>query len=830
MRLNDLRLFVIVFTLFLVSFPQACVHAWDAADLVQLSRMLDGQLPPDTARYDLNSDGALSSTDLEWMLRAVHGHALPVRLDAQTIGNTGGTVGTSECQVVIPSGAWSEPAFIALHRLPETEDYQADTDAGTLYEVSGIPADATAPIEFRLSLTGFVDNVMMDIGEFAYSTGGAGWQYRAVEAIVTNNQLRYLLPPTPQGPITFSKNVPTQDPAPSSRFTADTNYVYRFRLIRYSRLTGDRFDLYFPARHRWIERYIYNVMYALEHAYSTLSASPGFGFSYASRTSWPISVYLKDLGSKDGDYVSSNLGLNSDWIELNTKNLAAQSTMRITAGHEFFHFAQACYQSKPRNLWLDEATATWFEKTMSGESNYVPRAFSGNPRMPLRGMHVEPRLKKTLTWNPSRWFEWETAEAQYRGYGLAAWIEFLSQQPWWTPGYLRTLYTEIANGTHPVAAMVGTLGSPENARLLWRDFVRAFFSNELYPLEARELARLLVDSDTAYAKSLEGPYGRALSPRVAVMEDVARLQQFDLSIQQLGARTIRYQFDATDMLPDEATFASELETSSSGDLAHLDLMGVLLLSGTEPGSWSLYPVAGVVSTLTARSTVRLDMSFDRPQGKCMFMVAALNTSVSDPYDQRIPVTWRTFMTTYPFGAFSVHANILGTGSSTPTAVLKVHEMLLHGDLGTVTTIEQPSGDIMDGEKGITVKLPHNAATNLTVIVDADFEPPLTREIPDVDGTWIVVWQEDLGWRLWSNMGENTTAGPYVSAVEAKTTGLTLACPAPSATAFHTVVRGFRAHVYWQPEGFLSPSPNYTVADWDIGALFVDIIGSEAPIP
>ncbi len=81
------------------------------------------------------------AADLDLMLRRVHGQELPVRLDQQTIGPAGGTLGNAETlTLTVPAGAFEEAVTLTLELVPSADGPPAGEDIyGPLYQVNGIP-------------------------------------------------------------------------------------------------------------------------------------------------------------------------------------------------------------------------------------------------------------------------------------------------------------------------------------------------------------------------------------------------------------------------------------------------------------------------------------------------------------------------------------------------------------------------------------------------------------------------------------------------------------------------------------------------------------------
>lgn len=118
-----------------------------------------------------------------------------------------------------------------------------------------------------------------------------------------------------------------------------------------------------------------------------------YGYKYASRTEYPVDVYIVPLGREGGTGCSRRVfSLNSATITLNSRlfylgkdkvfDPAAGRLWRVPGvfAHEFFHFVQANYVSPGSScLWSDEATATYHESLIrSGTLDHIDRMGTGS--------------------------------------------------------------------------------------------------------------------------------------------------------------------------------------------------------------------------------------------------------------------------------------------------------------------------------------------------------------------------------------------------------------------------------------------------------------------
>lgn len=810
-------------------------RVYDAADLVRVARMLAGDIPHDPGDADMDGDGLVTEADLDLMLRRVHGKDLPVLLDRQAIGPAGGTLGSGETlTLTVPSGAFDASVTLTLDRLPTSDAPLPDIEHGPLYRIDGIPANAATSLTLRIALPEgmALEGSQIEIGERTRGTSGFGLYHHTVEAVPEAGALQWQVPSLPDPPdwgmapaaVDGDDGLPMRSPLAYNIASANrTNYVFTFRVVRYARLSGDRFDLYFAARNSFNKTPLWGIVDALEDAYTMLTAAPAsFDLSGGS---WPVRVYMKDLGPMDGEMVSSFFG---DYIKLHNNLLNDAAEARVTAGHEFFHIVQGMFHARTDTLWLDEATATWFERPMDGDPAYVPTAFRNLPRAAMRGMHVAPYIQGSLAWWPGNWFEWKVEEAQGRGYTLSSFFEHISRHADWNLGRLRTLYEHVRNGTHPVEAVAAIVPGGD-LKQTWIDFSQALLRNQTYALADNELLESLsYDIESAFNGN-EGAWGISAQPRIDNLEAFGTLQEYKMHVQQLGGRSVRKMFRMLDMdqgmavLPDPIRLIGEAECEQLNDLQHLRLAAVLF-QGKDPPQ--ILPLDRN-DWIMARATRRIEVSIPRPADGFTYMLAVFNDNVNAPYDGLAPITLRSFIGAYSHPEFT--ATFHPPFGSTHAAIeCLVRDVLLEGDLGTVRASDTRWGaDLMRGSRHLAVILPHDDAGPLRLKIDGLLQAPLDRVIEEGNERWTVTVTDDLGWRLYTHVsGEDSVLGPVVPKTDAWTTGFELPVPAADGFISYSVCYYVNVSVLVEDTSDFMPRLPYTFTTdgWYVAPLAVNIQG------
>jgi hypothetical protein len=747
----------------------------NVADLVQAGLMVKGDISSDAGTADLTGDGQVTEDDLPPLRLLVQGKVPDLLLDRQSIAVSGGSVGTEACSLTVPAGTFPDTVTLAISQLDEPVAFESHA-VGDSYEISGIPAGGNAPLEIAVQLPESAGaNPMLAVGEQALSNeGGFGWHYELVDTQVANGRLTWQMPAIPAEATTRG----------ATRGLFD---VYRFRLVvvsGYTQQADDHFKILYPLD--LDDAAVTPVANALSAAYKLLHGT--HGLSAAARTTWPVRVYIKPLAAgTDGVCVSSTWGINSDYMELNRSILANTETCRVTAGHEYFHLVQAMYSSPPLALWLDEAASTWFEKKMSlNTASYIPRAYSGNPREWLKGMHAEPYREYSASLNPRAWITWKTGEAQDRGYGLGVFFEYLSGRYDWNESFWKNVYEKIKSGSHPIPAV--TASTPTDFGVCWRDFTRKFPANQIYPLTAAGANQLLYDTKA----------GKRVT--ISKVEMLAKSYEYDVQLSQLGGFSLKLSFNSPEILPEELKLVGELEADSLTDLR-------LLAFRLNAGSSEPELIDESITTNPLKRRVEITIPNANHNGKFSLMFMAVNDDYSYPYDSKKSLKLRTFFAAYPLEPYSV--SICPFNSPSPAGGYNIAAGLVEGDLGEVTPIENAMPAFMPGNKLLVIRQGSPTSGNIRVHLNGALSEPLVRQISVPDGTWTVSAGETVGWRVWTSfLGEGSpTVGEPISPETAWISGIELPAPPPTGNIIYSL--GIYFKVAYKFQGTDSP---FTSAD------------------
>ena len=303
---------------------------------------------------------------------------------SENIGAGGGTLSTDVIELSIPAGAISSESSVAITTAPE-RPFEEDAISET-YVIAGLPTSCTRELTVSIPYTGdLVENSYIAVGmnTWVSSLGDMITTYSLLPALVEDGMLVAELPATGLIPAKSAKK--SADESVSLSVTAVTGYAPHVT-------TGGHFKIEYASRWTSLSS-VQELGRYLEEAYTTVS---NLGFSYEERTNWPVSVTVKSLDKEVYGYATNSVwGNNYGYMEFNSLNMSDLPEMRTTAGHEFFHLAQAFYD--PRNsyskansggphYWLDEATAVWIEEKFTDTQDYVSPVRAGNNLAPFNGV------------------------------------------------------------------------------------------------------------------------------------------------------------------------------------------------------------------------------------------------------------------------------------------------------------------------------------------------------------------------------------------------------------------------------------------------------------
>ena len=411
-----------------------------------------------------------------------------------TIGTTGGKLTDVTLEVNIESGTFSKSYPLEVKKATAGASF-SEYESSTFYEVKGVPVNFTKPIKVTITpATGSPDNLLMTVLEEKYSPSLGKKVLSSTFVNATKSGAAYVC-----------------DYAPYTGNLKDTTISLTFGLVKNYELlpatkAGSNFKIYAPQEYK---PDAFDLRDYLDEIYNTVKND--LQFSYALRTSWPMSVTISKMAPNVwGYFVLSSWSHNYSSLEFNALKLASKTEIKATAGHEFFHFAKSLYSNRStlymitRNdpfYWLDEASSVWFETVASGQPGFNPLVRQGHHLEPLKGVYKGP-----------------AENAEHYGYGMGAFIKYMVKQS----GDLLSMvniYSQIRDQkvSDPVEAVNAT--HAQTFEQMYPEFLQEYFALKIYSdfqtssflTNAAETFNIAADADTI--KTYEREY-EALSAQI----------------------------------------------------------------------------------------------------------------------------------------------------------------------------------------------------------------------------------------------------------------------------------------------------------------------------
>lgn len=477
----------------------------DVADLVLCIRMANGQATVDLAKADLSGDGKISELDALMLRGLILEAAQPNQgiIEVKTIGTGGGTLTATGVAVRVSAGTFAAPVTLALRRADGDRPYGADSVSGS-FSILGLPEVLNKAITIQIKADKATSGKTYGIfGEtvFVPSLNTMRRVFRPRPAtLLAGGYYSFDLPAAPAGALKPARDiiVEAHDPLEDYTFTYTTGL-----LSNYAELTGSHFNVIFPQSIPGSD--ITTLATYLEEAYGKFKTGSAYNFSYAARTSWPMSVTVSDLGAGTyGYFTASKLGNNYGTMEFNSTMLKNTAELRVTVGHEFFHFVQSLYDPRNRfsrailesaNYWVDEASAVWTEELFNATPDtYISSVYTPNMLEPTLGMHAGA----------------QGGNAAAHGYGMAPLLKYLVKKK--GDGLPLKLYTSLQGGTGAVDAVQANSPTPADPAWL-QDFFIALLKGDLYKMSLGDLGQfapaarrmeLKTDADVKVSKTFKG--------------------------------------------------------------------------------------------------------------------------------------------------------------------------------------------------------------------------------------------------------------------------------------------------------------------------------------
>jgi hypothetical protein len=377
----------------------------------------------------------------------------------QQIGPSGGTIGSNQDFLLnVPPGTFASTVNLQVYFSDAANPF-GDYGASPLYYLKGLPDKFTGEVRVTMKHNG---SATKD------SYIGKGFIAKATSTFDTIFGTK-VFPASDSSGFLISMIGPEASEMAGGFKNDNTHHmgsygVPLFCIANYLYYQTDHFLIYFPSRYNSLNT-IPSLAGGLEDAYMMLK---DWGFTYDNRTSWPVYVEVKPIGTAeegiDGLFNRSiPYTSNSGYIEINERIITDGELLRITGGHEFFHLVQDLYTSSDDYDWLREASSTWFEAYLTlAPDTYIPKTFVDNKLKPLDGLQNGAYPSQST-----------------HGYGCSSVLKYqmTTNNQLGDPKMIQLVWTAAKQGKPPVEALQSF---PMINGTWWPEFLNSYFVGNVY--------------------------------------------------------------------------------------------------------------------------------------------------------------------------------------------------------------------------------------------------------------------------------------------------------------------------------------------------------------
>jgi hypothetical protein len=343
-------------------------------------------------------------------------------LVSATIGEGGGELATPEIILTVPAGVLADDADLSIHADGISDPFETDMP---VYRLEGLPEELGQPVTLRIRHGGAKsDAPIIFLGEEreSYESGrGLVWFN-----VATRDSSGWCIAELDRGAYVLDEE----------KHTVDMKLVVQLGLQR-SPTSGGHFEIYYHPE-RTTAGQVALIAAHFEQAWNSVTE---LGFNFGGANIWPRPVLVWDIPTHGrlAQYTVAPYG--KGYFQLDPDALVNSVAMGVIIGHEVLHCAQDHFDTRPpskwktlnvQRLWLDEATASWFEeKFYPGDDSY-PLAMD-------EYLYLAP-LNMFAGTRGGSWAE--------MGYGLSSLIKYVVERQ----GEQRILefyeeFTDVGNGT-----------------------------------------------------------------------------------------------------------------------------------------------------------------------------------------------------------------------------------------------------------------------------------------------------------------------------------------------------------------------------------------------
>jgi len=373
-------------------------------------------------------------------------------LVAGTIGVDGGDLISPDLILSIPPGALATNTELSI--FTDSEGPTFGPDPKSVYRVEGLPEVLDQPVTVRLRYgRDKAGSPMLFRGEERESyEGGRALNWSHVDC---RDSLGWVIADLDRGAYVLD----------GEKAEASLKLAPEFG-VEISPTSGGHFKIFYhPERTTAGE-----VALIAAHFEQAWNAVKELGFNFGGADIWPRPVYLGDIPAYGilAQYTVAPHG--KGFFVLEPEALVNSIVMGLMIGHEVLHSAQDHFDTRPptkwktlniKRLWLDEATASWFEAKFYADDDSYPLSLTDDRYQAPLNMFAGQR---GTTW-------------AHMGYGLSQLIKYVVDQQ--GEGRILEFYEKFVEVGDCTPAFLETVDPAMDTWVI--DFFHEWVSGGIYP-------------------------------------------------------------------------------------------------------------------------------------------------------------------------------------------------------------------------------------------------------------------------------------------------------------------------------------------------------------
>ncbi len=515
--------------------------AKDAAGIPVLSDGIDPAVTAGQAYY-LNLENDTTFTIDRTIMSFGSGTVTPPITGTTTasIGTGGGTAAASGISIKVPAGAFAATAQISLAKTDAPVFTDVPVISGT-YTLSGLPATRSADVTISLDATSSA--IAGDVYLLLKYTD-ATLRSSLIKGTAADGKLTFVVPRSDQplsGPATAA---PSHDTGAGGVIEAKLTATADWATIDDA---SGKFSLTYC---RSIEKFSGHteLMKTISDIYARAGTDTGLDWTRVKDkievvfSPWEFLGDTQRIGVavQNNSFHPVNVAMYGwHYIALNPnrfRSSADLTVMKATLAHEAFHILTSYNYGAVSFAWtwMDEASATWFERLVISDPTYIPGTVKPNVEDPANSSENWTFMTRGGLETPATAGDYSNAQEQ--GYGSSMLLTFLTRT--YGNSVIKHIYNQRAinnSSIAPCEALKTALSISADTTLsaAWLNFCKSYITGSVYSG--------VVFPTIAQVLSLDVPNYRA---QFTAVTDVPK--SYSIAVKDLSARFVTFSVKPSD--------------------------------------------------------------------------------------------------------------------------------------------------------------------------------------------------------------------------------------------------------------------------------------------